>query len=182
MTTLKLVLLALLTAIQVYLGNVFQFASIGKQFNFGFLPIAVAAAMMGPGSAAIVAGLGDFIGATMFPAGAYFPGFTFTAVIVGILYALPLYNMPSNKRSVYWTRAAIAAVLGTLPNLFLNSLWLSILYSSKTYWMWVVSRAASYLIEIPIQVVVISAVLHALGKFRFPTFIRLPRKEKVEKV
>ena len=177
MSTEKLTMLALLTALQVVLGNLTQIPFVGKQFNFGFLPIVAAAAMLGPVSAAVVGGIGDFIGAHLFPAGAYFPGFTLTAVIVGLLYAIPLY-----RRKPCVVRVAVAAVLGMIPNLLLNSLWLSMLYSSKTYWVWVTSRAVSYLVEIPLQVVLIYAALQGISRLKLPASLRLPRNEKVEKV
>ncbi|MBR6571275.1 MAG: folate family ECF transporter S component [Clostridia bacterium] len=176
MTTEKLTMLALLTALQVVLGNLTQVPFIGKQFNFGFLPIIAAGALLGPLPAAIVGGLGDFIGAHLFPAGAYFPGFTLTSAIVGVLYGLPLF-----KQKPSWFRAAIAAALGMIPNLFLNSLWLSMLYSSKTYWVWVTSRAVSYLVEIPVQVVLIYLCLQGLSRMKLPSSIRLPRNERVDK-
>ena len=172
-TTEKLTILALLTALQVVLGNLIQIPLLGKQFNFGYLPIIAAAALLGPVPAAIVGGLGDFIGAHLFPAGAYFPGFTLTSAIVGILYAVPLY-----KKQPCWIRAAIAAVLGMIPNLFLNSLWLSMLYTSKAYRGWVVARASSYLIEIPVQVVLIYLCLEGLSRMKLPASVRLPKKEK----
>ena len=172
MTTEKLTMLALLTALQVVLGNLTQIPFIGKQFNFGFLPIIAAGALLGPLPAAIVGGLGDFIGAHLFPAGAYFPGFTLTSAIVGVLYGLPLY-----KRQPCWIRAAVASVAGMIPNLFLNSLWLSMLYSSKTYWVWVASRAVSYLVEIPVQVIIIYFTLQGLTRLKLPASIRLPKKE-----
>ena len=41
-TTEKLTILALLTALQVVLGNLIQIPLLGKQFNFGYLPIIAA--------------------------------------------------------------------------------------------------------------------------------------------
>lgn len=172
-TTEKLTILALLTALQVVLGNIVQIPLLGKQFNFGYLPIMAAGALLGPVPAAIVGGLGDFIGAHLFPVGAYFPGFTLTSAIVGALYALPLY-----KKQPSWIRAGIAAVLGMIPNLFLNSLWLSMLYTSKAYWGWVIARSSSYLVEIPVQAVLIYLSLEGLSRLRLPGSIRLPKKEK----
>ena len=172
-TTEKLTMIALLTTLQVVLGNLTQIPFVGKQFNFGFLPIAAAGALLGPVPAMAVGALGDFIGAHLFPAGAYFPGFTLTSAVVGILYALPLH-----QKQPCWIRAAIAAVLGVIPNLFLNSLWLSMLYASKAYWGWVAARGVSYLVEIPAQVVLIYLCLQGLSRLRLPGSIRLPRKEK----
>lgn len=175
LSTEKLTMLALLTALQVVLGNLTQIPFVGKQFNFGFLPIAAAGALLGPVAAAIVGALGDLIGAHLFPAGAYFPGFTLTGAIVGLLYALPLY-----RRQPSWLRAAIAVLLGMIPNLFLNSLWLSMLYTKRAYWGWVTTRAGSYLVEIPVQAVLVYLCLQGLSRLNLPVSIRLPRKEKKE--
>ena len=176
-STEKLTMLALLTALQVVLGNLTQIPFVGKQFNFGFLPVAAAGALLGPVPAAIVGAVGDFIGAHLFPAGAYFPGFTLTGAVVGLLYGLPLYG-----KQPCWIRAAAAALLGMIPNLFLNSLWLSMLYASKAYWGWVGARAISYLVEIPVQALLIFLCLQALSRVKLPASMRLPQREKVEKV
>lgn len=169
-TTHKLTYAALLVALQVILGNVTQIPSIGKQFNFGFLPIAVAGAMLGAPWAMIVGALGDFFGAHLFPQGAYFAGFTLTNALVGLCYALPLYH-----RKTTWLRVIVATLAVECCNLFLNSLWLSILYSSRAYWGWVGARAVSYLFETPIYVVITYFTIKALGKAKLPEGFDLPQ-------
>ena len=167
-TTQQLVMLALLTALQVVLGNLLQVPLVGKQFNFGFLPVAAAGAMMGIPGGLIVGALGDFIGAHLFPAGAYFPGFTLTSALVGVLYALPLH-----RRKPGVVNVVIAIALATVLNLFLNSLWLSMMYGSKTYWGWVAARAGSYLVEAPAQMVVLYLCLQGLCRLKLPPSVRL---------
>ena len=61
---------ALLVALQVVLGNILQIPLMEKQYNFGFLPIAIAGALLGAPAAMIVGGLVDFLGAHLFPQGA----------------------------------------------------------------------------------------------------------------
>lgn len=167
-STQNLVLLALLTALQVVLGNMLQVPLMEKQFSFGFLPIAVAGALMGVPGGLLVGALGDFIGAHLFPAGAYFPGFTLTSALVGVLYALPLHG---HKPAVL--RVIAAVLLATAVNLFLNSLWLSMLYGSKTYWGWVTVRAGTYLVEAPAQMIVMYLCLKALTRIKLPSSVRL---------
>ena len=167
-TTHHLVLLALLTALQVVLGNLLQVPLMEKQFSFGFLPVAAAGALMGIPGGLIVGALGDFIGAHLFPAGAYFPGFTLTSARVGVLYALPLHG---HKPAVW--RVVIAVLLATVVNLFLNSLWLSMLYGSKTYWGWVTVRAGTYVVEAPAQMIVMYLCLQALSRLKLPPSVRL---------
>ena len=159
---------AMLIACQVVLGNLLQVPMLGKQYNFGFVPIALAGALMGPIPAAIVGGLGDLVGAHLFPAGAYFPGFTLTSALVGVLYALPLYH----QKPTVW-RVVVAVALASVVNLFLNSLWLSMMYGSKTYWGWLVSRAGTYLVEGPAQAVVMFLCLQGLGRLKLPHGVRI---------
>lgn len=168
MATEKLTMLALLVALQVVLGNLLQIPLIGKQFSFGFLPVAAAGAMLGVPSGLIVGALGDLIGAHLFPAGAYFPGFTLTSALVGVLYALPLHG-----RKPAWLRVILAIALATVLNLFMNSWWLSILYTSKGYWGWVAARASSYLVEAPLQVIVLFLCLKGLSRLKLPQSMRL---------
>lgn len=159
---------ALLVALQVVLGNVVQVPLMEKQYNLGFVPIAVAGALLGPIPAAIVGALGDIIGSILFPQGAYFPGFTFTNILVGLIYGFILHRRKPNV-----LRVIIAALAAGIVNLFLNTLWLSILYTSKGYAGWLAVRAPSYLVEIPLQMVVIFAVLFALSRIKLPQDMRL---------
>lgn len=168
-STVTLTYIALLTALQIVLGNVLQVPFLGKQFTFGFLPIAVAGALVGPVGAAIVGAAGDFLGAHLFPQGAYFVGFTLTNALVGAGYGLLLY-----KRRPAWLWVALATAVLTACNLFLNSLWLSMLYSSRAYWGWVSVRAVTYAIEAPLQVVITYFTLRGLQKLSLPEELRLP--------
>ena len=92
---------ALLVALQVVLGNVLQIPLMEKQYNFGFLPIAIAGALLGAPAAMIVGGLGDFLGAHLFPQGAYFPGFTLTNVLVGLVCGLVLDTVAKKHRQLF---------------------------------------------------------------------------------
>ena len=166
-----LTLTAMLIACQVVLGNLLQVPLLGKQYNFGFVPIALAGALMGPVPAAIVGGLGDLIGAHLFPAGTYFPGFTLTNALVGLVCGVFLHG-----RKPSWWRC-IAAVTISLAglNLFLNSLWLHMLayVPSRGYFTWVTVRAPNYLIEVPVNTVLCYLLLQAMKRVKLPADMQL---------
>ena len=178
-TTRIITYTALLTALQVVLGSLVQ-VQLGdwKQFNFGCLAIASAALLMGPVPAMVVAALGDVVGTLLFPTGAYFPGFTLSNALVGLIYGLTLRRGGRNRLKAYvpnhdqelLVHAILASVLVATCYLLLNSYWLSILYGSKTYAMWLSARAASNLVEIP----VFSALIYLLSKAleRLPVELR----------
>jgi len=162
---------AMLLACQVVLGNLIQVPMLGKQYNFGFVPIALAGAMLGVPGAMIVGGLGDLLGAHLFPAGAYFPGFTLTNVLVGLTCGLVLHG-----RRPSWLRCAVAVILSLAGwNLFLNSLWLNILayVPDRGYWAWVGVRAPNYLVEVPVNTVLCYLLLQAMKRVKLPAAMQL---------
>ncbi len=170
-TVQSITVTALLLALQVVLGNLIQVPLLGKQYNLGFVPIALAGALLGPVPAAIVGGLGDFLGAHLFPAGAYFPGFTLTNILVGLTCGLVLY-----RQRLTWWRCLIAVVISLAGfNLLLNSLWLSMLafVHGRGYLTWVTVRAPNYLIEVPVNTVLCFLVLRGMRRVKLPASMQL---------
>ena len=160
---------ALLVALQVVLGNILQIPLMEKQYNFGFLPIAIAGALLGVPAAMIVGGLGDFLGAHLFPQGAYFPGFTLTNVLVGLVCGLVLYRRkPSIVRVIITVLISLVCI-----NWPLNSFWLSMLYTSKGFMGWFAMRGPNYLFEVPANIVLVYLCLKGLNKVNLPASIAL---------
>ena len=85
--------MGVLLAMQIVLSRMMNIQlSPSLRLNLGFLPTAVAGMLMGPFCSMLVAVCGDLLGATLFPSGALFPGFTITAALAGINYGLWLYR------------------------------------------------------------------------------------------
>lgn len=156
---LFITLTAMLTALQIILGNLLQIPFLDKQYNFGFQPILIAGWLLGAPAAMLVGGLGDLVGAHLFPQGAYFPGFTLTNVLVGLVCGLVLH-----KRKPTLLRVCIAVICSMLINWLLNSLWLSILYTSRGYTAWLALRGPSYLVEVPANILLGYLLLQGLSK------------------
>ena len=168
---------AMLTALQIVLGNLLQIPLLGKQYNLGLLPIVAAGALMGPIPAAVVGGLGDLIGAHLFPAGVYFPGFTLTNVLVGLLCGLVLHRRwPSVVRTII----AVAGAL--LINWLLNSYWLSLLgyVEGRSFWVWASVRSVSYPVELVVSGTLSFLLLALLttANHVLPSNMRLVRKKE----
>ena len=115
-----------LVALEVVLS---RFCSIATQFGkmgFAFAPLAVCGMLFGPWWGCLAGGLADFIGAILFPIGPYFPGFTLSNALVGLLFGLCLH-----KRFSGWVHVVIAVMLGNFGvSLFLSTFWLKLLYGS----------------------------------------------------
>ena len=118
----RLVIMGLLIAMDVILTRFLSITTPITRIGFAFVARVIAAIVLGPIPAAAAAGISDFVGAIVFPSGAYFPGFTLTAAIFGLIYGLFLHSKVTPVRIV-------GAVLVTqlICSLGLNTLWLSIM-------------------------------------------------------
>ena len=158
----KMILAAFLLALLIVLS---RFASLQTQFlviSTSFVPIMMAAIWLGPKYSTLIAALGDFIGAILFPFGTYFPGFTISNAISGLIYGIFLYKNPqkdnvcddsNNGKWILKLSISSVLVLG-IVNIFITSIWLHILYQ-KAYFAIIATRVTTQLIMLPIQVIVI---------------------------
>ena len=126
-TLRQLTVSALLIALDVVFSRVLAINTPLMKIGLGFAAVAVAAMLYGPAWAALTAALGDLIGALLFPTGAYFPGFTATAALTGLIFGLFLY-----RREKSWLLAFLAALCNCLlVTLLLNTLMIAVFFRSS---------------------------------------------------
>lgn len=118
--------LGLLVAMEIVCARFLSIQAWNFRIGFSFVPIVIAARLYGPVPAAVVAGIADVIGALLFPTGAYFPGFTLTACLMGITFGLFLH-----KAHTTWNIAAAVLINQFIWSLLLNTYWISVLYGSS---------------------------------------------------
>ena len=151
--TSRLVIMAFLIAMEIILT---RFCSINTpilRIGFGFLPVAMMGIMFGPVWAAAGYAIGDLLGMLIFPSSAYFPGFTLTAFLTGLVFGLFLHN-----REITWKRvlpASLIIILGC--NLILDTLWLSILMGDGFIAM-LPTRIFKCAVMLPIHLILIPLV------------------------
>ena len=123
--THRLVLMAMFVAIQVVLSRFLSINLWNLKIGFAFVPIALAGMLLGPMGAGLTGLVADIIGATLFPSGAFFPGFTLTAFITAFGYGFFL----QKKQDLPHILAAVlfSEIIGTL---LLNTKWIAILYGT----------------------------------------------------
>ena len=124
--TKKLITLSVLVAMDVVLTRFLSINAWNTRIGFVFVPLVIAAMMYGPLSAGIVAALADFIGAILFPTGPYFPGFTFSVFLMGIVFGLFLY-----KDRSFWRVVVSVLITQFVISLFLTTYWISFLYGAN---------------------------------------------------
>lgn len=147
--THRLVIMALLVAISIILSRFLSIAAWNMKIGFAFVPVALAGILLGPVPAAIVAAVADFIGALLFPFGQFFPGFTLTAFLNGLLYGAFLYQKTHIKNVVL--AAVTTQILGSL---LLNTLWISMLYGTP-FWALLPTRFAQVCLMTAVEIIVI---------------------------
>ena len=160
--TKTLTVAAMLTAIGIVLG--FFKIPINQliEIRFGSLPICMAGMLFGPGVGGVVGALCDIGGYLVKPTGPFFPGFTFSAAVSGILYGLILHD---KKLTV--TRIAVSQVVHTVVvGVIMNSYWLNLLYFQNGYLATIIARLPKELIMLPVNIVLTYAVLKAFDKVR----------------
>lgn len=128
--------------------------------SFGFLAIAMIGMLFGPVMGLTAGVLGDFIGMLVKPVGAYFPGYTLTALLCGLTYGLLLYR----KQEIKFTRCLITmAIVNFAVQLTLNTLWSAVLMGNS-YWILLPARALKNLLLWPIESLLLFAVARGVRK------------------
>ena len=129
--TQMLVTLGILIAIEITLARFVSIRLWSNTYSFGFIAVAVAAYMYGPYGAMAVAGLGDLIGAILYPIAPYFAGFTITAVLTGLIWGLLMYH----KQYKIWKVILAVVITQVVFSQIVNTFWIYLLYGSdRTYW------------------------------------------------
>lgn len=94
--------------------------------SFVYIPFVVLCMLFGPVIGGICGALSDVLNYIIKPMGTFFPGFTLTAVITGIIYGLMFYN-----KKITLKRCILAQLLiSIIADLILNTFWLTILYGN----------------------------------------------------
>lgn len=155
--TKKLVVVSLLIAVQIVLARMVSIEiSNTIRIGFSFFALAINAALFGPLIAGASAGIADIIGFMLKPTGPYFPGFTLTAILLGVIYGVFLH-----KEEIEFKNIVMASVLGGVLLLLLNSLWLNILIG-KAYTKFLVLRFPAEAVMVMVKIFVLRLALPRL--------------------
>jgi len=122
----RLVLCGLCVALYIVLSILTINISPTLQPSLNFVALLVCAAICGPVPAALVGIAGDILGWFVSPKGAYFPGFTLSACLLGLFYGLIFY-----RERITLLRALLAAFFSNLLFTFcLTGVWLYVMYKT----------------------------------------------------
>ena len=156
-TTRMLATMSILIALEVVIarfGTLRPTESI--KISLDFIPIVIAGILYGPVPALIISILADVLGAFLFPVGPFFPGFTVTAALTGLLYGALLHQEQSMPRVVL----TVVLQQGIL-SLLLNTFWLHILYGMP-YVPTLVGRLVQAGIVTALQIILIPIIARTI--------------------
>ncbi len=152
--TLSVVTMGLLMALQLVISR-FSIGNNFIKFSFTFLIVALLAKWFGPWWGMMTAAVVDVVG-TLMTGGPYFVGFTLSAILGSLIFALFLY-----RQKATWVRVALAAiVIAVVVNALLNTLWVTIMYQTP-FWSLLPIRVLKQLIVTPIQIVLLYWLLNS---------------------
>lgn len=164
--TKKIILVAVLLASLIILSRFLSIRTPIIKISFSFVPTILCAIWLGPKWTLLLNVLGDIIGATLFPTGPYFIGYTISTAVAALIYGCLLFKKDANSytNKQFLMRLIIAVVLvAVIVNMGLNTLWTSIT-SGQAFQVLFVTRIAKQLIMIPVQVIIIFFIEKMLRK------------------
>lgn len=169
----KIILAAILLAMLIILSRFLSIKTPILKISFAFIPTLLCAIWLGPKWSVLLNVLGDVIGATLFPTGPYFVGYTISTVLAGLIYGLLLYKKEADTYTdkQFILRVILAVcIVAIVVNLGLNTLWTSIT-SGKAFLVLLGTRVVKELIMVPIRILVILFIERLLRK-PFDQYIR----------
>lgn len=155
-----LVTVSLLISLEIILTRFLSITTPIVRIGFGFLPIAICGMLYGPVWAGTAGLISDLIGAILFPSGAYFPGFTLSAILTGVIFGFFLHD--KEMSSVKLLFAVLINNIGI--SLLLNTLWLTILTGSPFIAL-IPTRILQSVLMVGVQFIVIKMMNKPVSSF-----------------
>lgn len=169
----KIILVAILLAMLIILSRFLSIKTPITKISFAFVPTMLCAIWLGPKWTILLNVLGDLIGATLFPTGPYFVGYTISTAIAGFIYGIFLYQKPDKTYTVksFIVRLILSTTLvAVVVNMGLNTLW-TMITTGKAFFVLLSARVVKQLIMIPIHVITILFLSKLLEK-PFDKYVR----------
>lgn len=151
--TKELVYLGLFISLEVILTRFLSIQTPIVRIGFTFIPVAISAVMFGPLFSGVAAALADVAGMILFPTGPYFPGFTLSAFLSGVIYGVILHD-----KTITVMRIGLAVIIiSILINLGMDTVWLWLL-TKKAFLLLLPARIIKCIALIPVQILTIQVI------------------------
>ena len=152
---------AVLSAVHLVLNQFTIPVSQLLEVGFDFLAVAAIGYLCGPWVAGLSGIVTDLLGYVLRPNGPYFPGWTLSAILVGVLYGLWLYRRPIKL----WRVVLCKLNMVLLFNFLLTPLWLHITYG-QSFVVLSSLRLVKNVIKFPLDILLLMLVLKTCERVR----------------
>ena len=152
---------AVLSAVHLVLNQFTIPVSLLLEVGFDFLAVAAIGYLCGPWVAGLSGIVTDLLGYILRPNGPYFPGWTLSAILVGVLYGLWLYRRPIKL----WRVVLCKLNMVLLFNFLLTPLWLHITYG-QSFVVLSSLRLVKNVIKFPLDILLLMLVLKTCERAR----------------
>ncbi|MBQ9633046.1 MAG: folate family ECF transporter S component [Lachnospiraceae bacterium] len=134
---------------------------IGEYIRIGFsdLPGMTASVLFGPAVGGIFFAVMDIIKYMLVPNGAFFPGFTLSALVNGILFGMVCYRKDITIARIF----SVQLLSKLVVSIGLNTYWLTLLYGSA-FFVILPARILTGLIMLPIDTMLTFSVLRLMDR------------------
>ena len=129
------------------------------KISLAHLALAPTAILFGPVVASLQGALSDILGFLLKPTGPYFPGFTLTAALLGVIYGIMLYKTERKLWQIILARVLVCILL----NITLNTVFLTMLYGPSRL-ATLPLRIVKNLVQLPIDCLLLSAVCRSMKR------------------
>jgi len=168
-STRQIANLGVLAAVSIVLTRVFGFiipvAGVGAlRISFGEVPLILGGILFGPWAGAVTGVAADLIGyAINSHGGAFFPGFAISAALTGLIPGWILHKHRENLQ--WWQVGATVLITDLITGVFLNTLWLTILYG-QGFFVILPARLLARLVTLPIYTLAVFLINRAYQAYR----------------
>jgi len=156
-----IVLAAMFIALTAVVGSLYIPVTTALRIKFSFLITSTAAMIYGP-AVGIAAGMaGDIVGYLLASGGgAYFPGYTISAALASLVFALFLYRTRITPLRIFASRA----VVNIFINALLGSLW-SVIIHNKGFSLLFLQSIIKNLLLLPLEATALTLLISAMLPF-----------------
>ena len=137
------------------------------KISLSHLALAPTAVFFGPVVAGMQGALSDILSYLLKPTGPYFPGFTLSAMLLGVIYGIALYK----TRQSAWQIIAARVVVMIVINILLNTVFLTMLYGPSRLATLPV-RVVKNLIQLPFDCILLLSMCRILKRVPNPNLTR----------
>lgn len=157
--TKKLVVLALMIALNIVFSRLIPAVNVwNTKIAFTFITLVVTGYLYGPIYSGLVGGVGDLIGALLFPIGEFNPLFTLTAIMSGVIFGI------FHKKNLELSYVIIESLLNHIfVTILLNSWFIAISYNASFVAL-LATRSLQSLVMFVIEIILITLLKPAIKR------------------